>query len=236
MSVFELLFFLLHVAVMVFAFVLCWLPFHVGRYLFTASPESFASPLWSLVSQYCSLVSFVLFYLSAAINPILYNAMSKKYRSATLRLFSHSSLSYTESSISCWHQTHCKRKLVKCQEMIGQSEMVVDYCITAPRFSPETQICMFLDLLWVFWFPPSIWIGYAELPRCKYVCVWFHEINWHPIPDVFPPHSQFSWNRFWIHCHSKQDKVIKDEWNFLQTLPLILPNIILYTKCLKTSV
>ncbi|GAA6082407.1 growth hormone secretagogue receptor a [Tachysurus ichikawai] len=87
--------------VMVFAFVLCWLPFHVGRYLFSASPEAFASPLWSLVSQYCSLVSFVLFYLSAAINPILYNAMSKKYRDATLRLFSHSSPSFTESSISC---------------------------------------------------------------------------------------------------------------------------------------
>ncbi|XP_053502856.1 growth hormone secretagogue receptor a [Ictalurus furcatus] len=88
-------------AVMVFAFVLCWLPFHVGRYLFSASPEAFASPLWSLISQYCSLISFVLFYLSAAINPILYNAMSKKYRNATLRLFSHSSPSFTESSISC---------------------------------------------------------------------------------------------------------------------------------------
>ncbi|KAG9494076.1 hypothetical protein GDO78_001750 [Eleutherodactylus coqui] len=41
----------------------------------------------ALISQYCNLVSFVLFYLSAAINPILYNIMSKKYRIAACRLF-----------------------------------------------------------------------------------------------------------------------------------------------------
>ncbi|XP_062872627.1 growth hormone secretagogue receptor a [Trichomycterus rosablanca] len=88
-------------AAMVFAVVLCWLPFHVGRYLFSASPEAFSSPLASLISQYCNLVSFVLFYLSAAINPILYISMCKKYRNAALRLFGQSSPSFTESSISC---------------------------------------------------------------------------------------------------------------------------------------
>ncbi|XP_023680164.1 growth hormone secretagogue receptor type 1-like [Paramormyrops kingsleyae] len=73
-------------AVVVFAFVLCWLPFHVGRYLISKSSEA-GSPLVSLISQYCNLVSFVLFYLSAAINPILYNIMSKKYRDAACKLF-----------------------------------------------------------------------------------------------------------------------------------------------------
>lgn len=34
------------------------------------------------VSQYINLVSFVLFYLSAAINPLLYNLMSVRYRQA----------------------------------------------------------------------------------------------------------------------------------------------------------
>ncbi|XP_064188713.1 growth hormone secretagogue receptor type 1-like [Anguilla rostrata] len=72
-------------AVVVFAFVLCWLPFHVGRYLFSKSSEV-ASPLMSQISEYCNLVSFVLFYLSAAINPILYNIMSKKYRVAAGKL------------------------------------------------------------------------------------------------------------------------------------------------------
>ncbi|NWU97549.1 GHSR protein, partial [Upupa epops] len=73
-------------AVVVFAFILCWLPFHVGRYLFS---KSFEAGSWEIavISQYCNLVSFVLFYLSAAINPILYNIMSKKYRIAACRLF-----------------------------------------------------------------------------------------------------------------------------------------------------
>ncbi|KAL4635888.1 growth hormone secretagogue receptor type 1 [Arapaima gigas] len=73
-------------AVVVFAFVLCWLPFHVGRYLFSKSQEA-GSPLMAQVTQYCNLVSFVLFYLSAAINPVLYNIMSRKYRTAACKLF-----------------------------------------------------------------------------------------------------------------------------------------------------
>ncbi|XP_070698616.1 growth hormone secretagogue receptor a [Pempheris klunzingeri] len=72
--------------VVVLAFVLCWLPFHVGRYLQFRSLDA-PSPLLSVLSEYCSLVSVVLFYLSAAINPILYNTMSWKYRGAAARLF-----------------------------------------------------------------------------------------------------------------------------------------------------
>ncbi|KAK6484004.1 growth hormone secretagogue receptor type 1-like [Huso huso] len=99
--------------VVVFAFVLCWLPFHVGRYLFSKSSEA-GSLLMSQISQYCNLVSFVLFYLSAAINPILYNIMSKKYRVAACKLFGlkqvprrtastmkdESTPAWTESSVS----------------------------------------------------------------------------------------------------------------------------------------
>ncbi|KAG9346398.1 hypothetical protein JZ751_006709 [Albula glossodonta] len=67
-------------AVIVLAFVLCWLPFHVGRTLFSVSLGT--SPDMYYITQYFNLVSFVLFYLSAAINPILYNTMSARYRSA----------------------------------------------------------------------------------------------------------------------------------------------------------
>ena len=72
--------------VVVLAFVLCWLPFHVGRYLQFRSLDA-PSPMLSALSEYCSLVSVVLFYLSAAVNPILYNTMSWKYRCAAVRLF-----------------------------------------------------------------------------------------------------------------------------------------------------
>nr|XP_057913882.1 growth hormone secretagogue receptor a [Doryrhamphus excisus] len=72
--------------VVVLAFVLCWLPFHVCRYLQFRSLNA-PSPLLSALSEHCSFVSVVLFYLSAAINPILYNTMSWKYRGAAARLF-----------------------------------------------------------------------------------------------------------------------------------------------------
>uniref|UniRef100_A0A3B4TWJ4 Growth hormone secretagogue receptor type 1 n=1 Tax=Seriola dumerili TaxID=41447 RepID=A0A3B4TWJ4_SERDU len=57
--------------VIVLAFVLCWLPFHVGRTIFSLS-----------LGTYFNLVSSVLFYLSAAVNPLLYNLMSARYRHA----------------------------------------------------------------------------------------------------------------------------------------------------------
>lgn len=58
----------------------------MGRYLQFRSLDA-PSPLLSVLSEYCSLLSVVLFYLSAAINPILYNTMSWKYRGAAARLF-----------------------------------------------------------------------------------------------------------------------------------------------------
>ncbi|XP_042361165.1 growth hormone secretagogue receptor type 1-like [Plectropomus leopardus] len=64
--------------VIILAFVLCWLPFHVGRTIFSFT---FDTGLYYL-SQYFNLVSSVLFYLSAAINPLLYNLMSARYRHA----------------------------------------------------------------------------------------------------------------------------------------------------------
>ena len=104
----------------VLVFVLCWLPFHVGRTLFSLSlgstpgvhhthnhthshthshthththtehlleeesePEAeFQADVLYYVSQYFNLASFVLFYLSAAVNPLLYNTMSARYRQA----------------------------------------------------------------------------------------------------------------------------------------------------------
>ncbi|XP_074552462.1 growth hormone secretagogue receptor type 1-like [Halichoeres trimaculatus] len=64
--------------VIVLAFVLCWLPFHVGRTIFSLSQ---GTSMYYL-SQYFNLVSSVLFYLSAAVNPLLYNLMSTRYRHA----------------------------------------------------------------------------------------------------------------------------------------------------------
>ncbi|XP_032831121.1 growth hormone secretagogue receptor type 1 [Petromyzon marinus] len=72
------------VAVVV-AFVVCWLPFHVGRLIFAWHVTKRSQFVHDL-SQYLNLTSFVLFYLSSAINPLLYNFMSRKYRAAARRL------------------------------------------------------------------------------------------------------------------------------------------------------
>ncbi|XP_075369279.1 growth hormone secretagogue receptor type 1-like [Mycteria americana] len=71
-------------AIVVLAFVLCWLPFHVGRILFAQSEVI----LYDL-TQYFNLIAMLLFYLGASINPILYNIMSHKYRKAMSKILHH---------------------------------------------------------------------------------------------------------------------------------------------------
>ncbi|XP_065820855.1 growth hormone secretagogue receptor type 1-like [Labrus bergylta] len=100
--------------VIVLAFVLCWLPFHLGRTIFSLSqggstdgqeayPDTNAHLEMNAVSDciYFNLVSSVLFYLSAAVNPLLYNLMSARYRHAV------HSLIHTHSHT----QTHRRRTL-----------------------------------------------------------------------------------------------------------------------------
>ncbi|KAJ7990172.1 hypothetical protein DPEC_G00297560 [Dallia pectoralis] len=69
--------------VVVLAFVICWLPFHIGRNLFAQVNDYDEAKL----SQDFNVASMVLCYLSASINPVLYNLMSRKYRAAAHRLF-----------------------------------------------------------------------------------------------------------------------------------------------------
>ncbi|CAM2096088.1 motilin receptor [Caretta caretta] len=69
-------------AVVVLAFIICWLPFHVGRIIFINTQDTSTM----LFSQYFNIFALQLFYLSACINPILYNLISKKYRAAVYKL------------------------------------------------------------------------------------------------------------------------------------------------------
>ncbi|NP_001121536.1 motilin receptor [Canis lupus baileyi] len=66
----------------VLAFLVCWLPFHVGRIIYINTEDSRMMHF----SQYFNIVALQLFYLSASINPILYNLISKKYRAAARKL------------------------------------------------------------------------------------------------------------------------------------------------------
>uniref|UniRef100_A0A8C5MEY2 Growth hormone secretagogue receptor type 1 n=1 Tax=Leptobrachium leishanense TaxID=445787 RepID=A0A8C5MEY2_9ANUR len=93
-------------AVVVTSFVLCWLPFHIGRILFAWA--GLGANLYE-VTQYFNLTSMVLFYLSASINPMLYNIMSQKYRAATGKILktrnSLQSRSITQSEPSSLDRT-----------------------------------------------------------------------------------------------------------------------------------
>ncbi|XP_045873985.1 neuromedin-U receptor 1 [Meles meles] len=64
--------------VLVVVFGICWAPFHADRLMW-----SFVSQ-WTeglhLAFQYVHVISGVFFYLSSAINPVLYNVMSSRFR------------------------------------------------------------------------------------------------------------------------------------------------------------
>ncbi|XP_059080613.1 neuromedin-U receptor 1-like isoform X3 [Tigriopus californicus] len=63
----------------VFAFFLCWAPFHAQRLSYVYFKESM---IFRTINEYLYYVSGFLYYLSATVNPILYNLMSLKYRHA----------------------------------------------------------------------------------------------------------------------------------------------------------
>ncbi|NWR89819.1 MTLR protein, partial [Furnarius figulus] len=69
-------------AVLVLAFVICWLPFHIGRIIFINTRDMRTM----LFCQYFNVFALQLFYLSASINPVLYNLISKQYRAAAVKL------------------------------------------------------------------------------------------------------------------------------------------------------
>ena len=64
---------------MVLAFFLCWAPFHAQRLGYVYFKES---KIFRTLNEYLYYISGFLYYLSATVNPILYNLMSLKYRHA----------------------------------------------------------------------------------------------------------------------------------------------------------
>ncbi|KAM4551731.1 neuromedin-U receptor 1-like [Odontesthes bonariensis] len=69
--------------VLVVVFGLCWAPFHVDRLMWSFIDKW--SPQHYMIFENVHIVSGVCFYLSSAVNPILYNLMSTKFR----EMFSH---------------------------------------------------------------------------------------------------------------------------------------------------
>ncbi|XP_044761871.1 pyrokinin-1 receptor-like [Coccinella septempunctata] len=78
------------VAVVV-AFFICWAPFHIQRLFTIYSGDSMNKEDYQLYLKIYEIVTYIsgiLYYLSATINPILYNIMSIKFREAFRETFS----------------------------------------------------------------------------------------------------------------------------------------------------
>lgn len=65
-------------AIVVAVFGLCWAPFHIERLLW--SSISHWTDLMHNIYQYVHILSGVLFYLSSAVNPVIYSLLSTRFR------------------------------------------------------------------------------------------------------------------------------------------------------------
>ncbi|XP_063366371.1 neuropeptides capa receptor-like [Cydia amplana] len=66
-------------AAVVVAFFVCWAPFHVQRVFYVYGRQH---PKYELINEHLFNIAGALYYVSATVNPILYNVMSGRYRIA----------------------------------------------------------------------------------------------------------------------------------------------------------
>lgn len=65
-------------AIVVAVFGVCWAPFHIERLLWSSISQW--TDLMHNIYQYVHILSGVLFYLSSAVNPIIYSLLSTRFR------------------------------------------------------------------------------------------------------------------------------------------------------------
>ncbi|KAL0605308.1 Neuromedin-U receptor 2 [Plecturocebus cupreus] len=82
--------------VLVLVFAICWAPFHIDR-LFFSFVEEWTESL-AAVFNLIHVVSGVFFYLSSAVNPIIYNLLSRRFQAAFQNVLS--------SFHKHWHSQH----------------------------------------------------------------------------------------------------------------------------------
>lgn len=73
--------------VLVVVFGICWAPFHTDRLMWSFISDWTDNHLE--IFQYVHIISGVFFYLSSAVNPILYNLMSTRFREMFKEVMCH---------------------------------------------------------------------------------------------------------------------------------------------------
>ncbi|XP_062314191.1 neurotensin receptor type 1 [Osmerus eperlanus] len=92
----------------VIAFVVCWLPYHARRLMFCYVTE-WTDELYDLY-HYLFMVTNVLFYVSSAINPVLYNLVSANYRQTFFSTLRHFCLPCTRRHRGNRRRSHGNRR------------------------------------------------------------------------------------------------------------------------------
>ncbi|KAJ8360921.1 hypothetical protein SKAU_G00174460 [Synaphobranchus kaupii] len=99
----------------VLAFVVCWLPYHARRLMYCFVTE-WTDGLYDFY-HYFYMVTNVLFYISSAINPVLYNLVSANYRQIFFSTLHYCCLP------CCWgksHQEHLRQQQQQQQHPLAR--------------------------------------------------------------------------------------------------------------------
>ncbi|XP_062396185.1 neurotensin receptor type 1-like [Sardina pilchardus] len=113
--------------VVVVAFVVCWLPYHMRRLMFCYIIE-WTEHLYDFY-HYFYMMTNVLFYVSSAINPVLYNLVSAKYRE----------LFFATLSSSCLHGFH-KRECDRRDNELHHPQQLALPVLHNPLMTQQTSL------------------------------------------------------------------------------------------------
>ncbi|XP_030069279.1 neuromedin-U receptor 2 [Microcaecilia unicolor] len=122
---------MLFVLVMVFA--ICWAPFHVDR-LFFSFVLDWTEPLAN-VFNIIHVVSGVFFYLSSAVNPLIYNLLSRRFRSAFLNVMPVHCKSWNAKDLADGVQPQ------KSIYILGHRSLVDSVEDVSPPCTHRTSVC-----------------------------------------------------------------------------------------------
>ncbi|XP_072497962.1 neuromedin-U receptor 2 [Notamacropus eugenii] len=117
--------------ILVLVFAICWTPFHVDR-LFFSFVEEWTESLAS-VFNLIHVISGVFFYLSSAVNPIIYNLLSHRFRAAFLHVIS--------PLCKHWYPKHSPSRPPTQQDTFLHRECHLVNEDASPTFPHSTAIC-----------------------------------------------------------------------------------------------
>ncbi|XP_034963934.2 neuromedin-U receptor 2 [Zootoca vivipara] len=119
--------------VLVIVFGICWAPFHTDR-LFYSFVINWTEPLANTFNL-IHVVSGIFFYLSSAVNPIIYNLLSRRFRTAFL--------SVIFPQCKHWHPRHTTSRLPSQRSifMLGERNVAGSAEERSHQYPQRSSVC-----------------------------------------------------------------------------------------------